>query len=194
VAPKQKPGRSKQDYCTSPEFLKALKHRLGIENFHLDVAASEENSVGLRWFTEEHDALRPEVSWKDGWAFCNPPFGHIEPWVKKAWEEAQRGAWIAMLLPAGVGANWWRDYVDGKAHVLLLNGRLVFTGETTPYPKDCVLLLYTPYIRGGYEVWNWRKECESELLAQKELSSQSLAKSEPDLLLQISSDLWKLGV
>lgn len=112
--------------------------------------------MGLRWFTETSDALT--MDWADGWTWCNPPFSHIAPWVKKAYEEAAKGAWIAMLLPAGVGSNWWRNWVDGNAHVLLLNGRLTFVGETTPYPKDCVLLLWTPFIHGGYEVWNWKEE------------------------------------
>ena len=60
---------------------------------------------------------------------------------------------MAFLVPAAVGSNWFRDYVDGKALVLLLNGRLSFDGAG-PYPKDCILCLYG--IEPGYEVWSWR--------------------------------------
>jgi phage N-6-adenine-methyltransferase len=151
--PQQKPGRSKQDYRTPPEFLAALKYRLDIEDFTCDVAATAENSVGLSYC---EDGL--EEPWaRSGWNFCNPPYGHITPWVSIAWEETYRHVRTAMLVPASVGANWWANHVDGKAHVLFLNGRLTFQGCTAPYPKDLAVLLYTPYVKGGYEVWNWRK-------------------------------------
>lgn len=154
--PKQKPGLSKQDYCTPPEFLVALKNRLLIEEFSLDVAATKENSVAPSCITEEENALIQYWS-PNGWNFCNPPYANIRPWVERAFGEmVQRGVQTAMLVPASVGANWWYDYVDGIAHVICLNGRLTFVGETAPYPKDCAVLLYTPIVKGGYEVWKWR--------------------------------------
>jgi DNA (cytosine-5)-methyltransferase 1 len=160
MAPKQKPGRSKQDYCTPPEFLEALKRRLHITEFEIDLATSDENHVAQMWITEQNNSLIQNWGppYVKGWGFCNPPFAHIRPWVEKAATESANGALIAMLVPAGVGANWWRDYVDGLAHVLFLNGRLTFVGETAPYPKDCAILLWTPFIYGGYEIWNWRTE------------------------------------
>lgn len=84
------------------------------------------------------------------------PYAHIAPWVGRAWSESRKGAHVLMLLPAGVGSNWWRDFVHEKARVLLLNGRLTFGGETAPYPKDLVLLEYGPKVYPGYTVWNWR--------------------------------------
>lgn len=159
--PQQKPGRSKQDYSTPADFIDAVKKRLRIHDFGWDLAADELNTKSsYGYFNEAQNAIVQD--WHNlnfmldsGWCWLNPPFAHIEPWVKKAWEESQKGAYIAMLIPAGVGANWWRDWVHDKAHVLLLNGRLSFDG-IAPYPKDCALLLYTPMIHGGYEVWTWR--------------------------------------
>jgi hypothetical protein len=55
--------------------------------------------------------------------------------VKKAHEEMIKGARTAMLVPAGVGANWWRDHVHNKAHVLLLNGRIMFVGHHAAVPE-----------------------------------------------------------
>lgn len=156
MAPKQKPGRSKQDYKTPPEFLTAVKARLGIVSFALDLAASPENAVAERHYTEEADAFKNPWH-SNGWAFCNPPYAHLSPWVERAYSLSRLGARIAMLVPAGVGANWWRDHVHCKACVLLLNGRITFVGETTPYPKDCVLLLYGPDVAPGYDVWSWAK-------------------------------------
>lgn len=153
--PKQKPGKSRGDYQTPTMFLEALKRRLGIEDFRMDLAASSGTNVAPVYYAEEENSLIQNWSRLGGWVFCNPPFGDISPWVVKAYMQSIQGAKVAMLVPASVGANWWRDSVDGKAHVLFLNGRLTFVGEKGPYPKDCAILLYTPFIRGGYSVWDW---------------------------------------
>ena len=157
--PLQKPGHSKQDYQTPPEFLKALKNRLSIEDFSIDLAASEENKVTSRFYDEEADALRQ--CWDfTGWGFCNPPYANLADWTyKAATESSYYGCNIAMLVPASVGSNWWRDYVDGIAHVLFLNGRITFVGAINVYPKDCAVLFYTPIVCGGYEIWAWHQGC-----------------------------------
>src|SRR3990167_2443403 len=159
--PKQKPGKSFQAYQTPPEFLAAVRSLLDIDDFACDLAASPENAVCLPFYTESQDALQqPWLIQPGGWNWCNPPFAHIEPWVRKAWtEQIQFGTQTAMLLPAGVGSNWWREWVHGKAQVLLLNGRLSFDG-VAPYPKDCVLLLYSPVrvLLADYNVWQWQKD------------------------------------
>jgi len=158
--PAQKPGRSRQDYQTPPEFLDAVKKRLFISNFSWDLAASAENSVtdGGYYDEEQNSLLQPweDLPYQDGWLWLNPPFAILTPWVTKARLAALKGAQIAMLVPAAVGANWWRDWVHDKAHVLFLNGRITFVGADDPYPKDCALLLYTPFCFGGYECWNWK--------------------------------------
>lgn len=158
--PKQKPGRSRQDYGTPPEFLKAVKNLLRIEAFDVDLAADPKNAVARRYFTEEDNCFTKDWNQGDGWNWLNPPFGNIEPFVSKALDESLgRGAKTAVLVPASVGARWWYNHVDHSAMVYFLRGRLTFVGEHTPYPKDCALLLYAPYIlRGGYEVWNWRDQ------------------------------------
>lgn len=159
--PKQKPGKSKQNYGTPPEFLAAVKKLLGIDKFKLDVAASADNAVSAIYYDEAHDALKDEHSWDvDGWSWLNSPYSNLEPWTRKACFEAANGAKIAMLLPASVGSNWGRNWVNGKAIVLFLNGRLTFVGEKAPYPKDSALLLYwggvTPAL-ARYSVWDWKK-------------------------------------
>jgi phage N-6-adenine-methyltransferase len=158
--PAQKPGRSKQDYATPRPFLAAVKRRLGIQSFEMDLAADSTNAVCPRYLTEEMDALA--TPWRGlwmGWAWLNPPFADIGPWARKCAETGSRRQPIAFLVPAAVGANWFRDFVDGRALVLFLNGRLKFMPDkpTWLYPKDCILALYG--LPPGYEVWNWRKEC-----------------------------------
>lgn len=156
--PKQKPGRSKQDYGTPWNFLLAVKQRFAIKEFDWDLAANAENTVcnGQKFYTEEENSLVQPWKLGEGWNWLNPPFAKIEPWVQKAWGAGQSGAKTLVLVPAGVGSNWWAKWVHNKAQVLLLNGRLTFVGETLPYPKDCCLLLYAPYIEPVYEVWRWK--------------------------------------
>lgn len=167
--PAQKPGKSKQDYATPIEFLVAVKKLLGLvtQGFSIDLAADRGNRVCEEYFDEALDALSPDSpgvrgheDWSfytgaTGWGWLNPPYANIGPWAKKCVEQSDR-AHIAFLVPAGVGANWFRDYVHGKARVLLLNGRLTFGGCAQPYPKDCIICLYGPDVKVGYDVWSWR--------------------------------------
>ena len=156
--PVQKPGRSKQDYGTPPELLAAIKHKLRIEEFDIDLAASEENKVAVKCYTEENSAFKMGNSWKQGtgWNWCNPPFADIEPWVRTAAVEAYtRGAQTAVLVPLSL-SEWWVNWVEDYAYKLLLHGRIKFVGAEQGYPKDCAILLYTPYRAKGSELWDWR--------------------------------------
>ena len=163
TTPRQQPGRSPQDYRTPRGFLKAVTRRLGVEKFALDVAAHEANAVSLAWLGpgSEHAEDALTTPWRgrwgvDEWAWLNPPFADIAPWAKKCWEESHQRARIALLVPASVGSNWFRDWVDRKAKVLFLNGRLAFIPDRPRwlYPKDCILCLYGE--PPGYEVWRWK--------------------------------------
>ena len=145
-------GGSRQDYQTPKKLMIAIYDRFGIPGFTLDAAASSENAQAERFYTEEDNGL--EQPWYT-WTWCNPPFGNIAPWVFKANCERVKGSYSMILVPASVGSNWWKDYVHGKAYVTFLNGRITFVGATDPYPKDCALLMYSPYQDGGYTVWSW---------------------------------------
>lgn len=156
--PLQKPGRSKQDYQTPPELLEAIKDRLRIKDFDIDVAASKENKVCEYHYDEQSNGL--EQSWavpepESGWAWCNPPYASIGPWVRKAAVEAHNGTNSVLLVPASIGANWWSEWVTKYAYITFLNGRITFVGCDNVYPKDCALLLYTPWRMVGNDYWGW---------------------------------------
>lgn len=157
TAPEQKPGRSEQVVCTPVTFLNAVRERLCIVDFTIDLAASAENKVCERFYSEEDDSLIQDWNVATGWAFCNPPFGTIEPWVAKASREAWKGAYTAMLVPASVGSNWWRTWVEPYAYQSYLNKRITFVGHKHAYPKDLALLLYTPWCFSGHEIWRWEE-------------------------------------
>lgn len=158
--PAQKPGRSKQDYVTPPEFIDAVLHMLRIQEFIFDLAADEANAQADRYYGPGsnwgQDSLRFSWHWRGGWCWLNPPFGNITPFAQKCAEHAN-DTYIALLVPASVGANWYIDYVAPFATVLNLQGRLSFDGKA-PYPKDCVLALYGPGVYPSTHTWNWRKE------------------------------------
>jgi phage N-6-adenine-methyltransferase len=192
--PKQKPGKSKQDYTTPPEFIQACCNRLKINFFSMDLAASHENAIARTYFTEKEDSLNPDLTWNPYpgcWAWLNPPYSKIYPWVEKAAREAEKGAHICVLVPASVGSDWWQEWVNPYAYVSFLKGRLTFggtlpnpkTGKPDPYPKDCALLLYTPWQFAGNEIWDWRNSVPQ---LQWEGPSESEGVSEmPNMSLQV---------
>ena len=157
--PAQNPSTSKQDYATPPAFLDAAKALLAIEAWDADLAADDDNAVAWPYFTKSNSAF-DAPSWKlgVGWNWLNPPYKDITPWVRRAYGDlVVEGTRTAVLIPASVGANWYRDYVHGRALVLALNGRLAFMPDkpTWLYPKDCILCLYAPTVVPGFEVWDW---------------------------------------
>jgi len=161
--PRQKPGKSETVVRTPPEFIKAAYHFLGVNGFDVDLAASRDNAVAPRYIAEKQDALTNQ-DWhalipSNGWAWLNPPYSDIRPWVRKAAEEKlylPNYSGIAVLVPASTGSNWWRDYVHEEADIQLLNGRIQFVGHTSPYPKDLALLLYSLTRKPGYHIWSWK--------------------------------------
>ena len=180
MAPEQKPGRSKQDYGTPDEFLIAVRRRLGVESFAWDLSATRgvNECSPFGCYTLEDDALAGDVSrWLfPGWCWLNPPYSDINPWVERAYESGRVGGRVAVLIPASIGANWWVDWVEGKAQIIPLNGRITFVGETDAYPKDCALLLYGPDVAVGYDrAWRWM-----DTLTEEELEmAKKRTKKEP---------------
>lgn len=164
--PKQKPGRSKQDYSTPQTLIDAVLRYLGEDDFYVDLAATKENAKAKRFITPEQDALSPDTIWYTGkgWGWLNPPFGDVYPWVSKARSESVvRGSKIVMLLPASVGAVWFHQHVHNWARaIFFLRPRISFDGKA-PYPKDCMLVFFDEshrkfehHIREThYFTWRW---------------------------------------
>lgn len=150
-------GRSKQDYGTPWEFIRAVEARFGPLVF--DLAATAENrkaplhwgpDVGIDSLTRDWAKAHPT-----GNLWLNPPFSNIEWWASKAANEAPfRHGLILMLTPASIGANWFAANVNRKAMVLGLSPRLTFEGTNDPYPKDRMLSVFGLGM-SGFDVWRW---------------------------------------
>lgn len=94
-------------------------------NFTLDAAASHKNHKVMPYYTLRKNALIRR--WR-GRVWCNPPYDDLYNWVKKAHEEALRGAIVVMLLPNRTGTAWFQEFVLPFANVEFLPGRVKFTG------------------------------------------------------------------
>lgn len=131
-----------------------------------DLAATAENCVtgGVDGYSHfgpgsayNHDALAADWSELGGNMWLNPPFGNIAPWAKKCAETPRNeDRSIFMLVPL-TAANWACDYVHGRALVLGLNPRVMFTGHRTAFPKDLMLACYSTEFISRFEAWRWKE-------------------------------------
>lgn len=167
--PKQKPGESKQDYETPPEFIAAVVRRFGPLTW--DLAARVDNRKAPFCYTEQSSSRGSlGMSWHDprhrGNLWLNPPFGEIAPWAEKCASSLglrhripgmrDRHDWrVLMLVPASVGSEWYGRHVHGLALVMPLRPRITFVGETQGFPKDLMLCIYELQGQVGFEPWRW---------------------------------------
>lgn len=110
--------------------------------FTLDVCSTHENAKCERHFTIEEDGLKQEWG---GSCWMNPPYGReIGKWVKKAYEEAQKGATVVALLPARTDTKWFHDwiYMMYGVEVDFLRGRLKFSGHKWNAPFPCMIVTF----------------------------------------------------
>lgn len=119
-----------------------------IFNFSLDVCALPENAKCENYYTPKDDGL--SKPWRGG-VWCNPPYGReISSWVKKAYEESQKeyNSFVLMLLPARTDTKWWWEWVQGKATLFFIKGRVKFGDHNVGAPFPSVLALYMKDFQG----------------------------------------------
>jgi phage N-6-adenine-methyltransferase len=107
-------------------------------NFTLDVAANAENAKAEKYFDEEIDGLTQDWT---GTCWMNPPFNNLKAWVKKAYEEGQKGATVVCFVPAGTNTNWFHDYCF-KGEVRFLRGRPKFNNVTHGLPQPLAIVIF----------------------------------------------------
>ena len=82
-------------------------------NFCLDAAALPETALCERFITPSIDSL--VVDWGDfippfirsPFAWLNPPYSEITPWIVKCLREKERGIGSVVLIPEDSSAEWW---------------------------------------------------------------------------------------
>jgi phage N-6-adenine-methyltransferase len=161
--------------------------------FDLDAAAEHNSAKCNAYLTKEQDAFsvdwhQKNCIWKPysipnpstfagNKIFLNPEYGRsIGKWLKKAAEEAQKGATVVCLVPSRTGSKWFQTAVKEAAEVLFLKGRVVF--ETAPgvpvldkkgnpmaAPFDSAVFVFKPEADYGFEGswktkitwWAWKE-------------------------------------
>lgn len=151
--PKQKPGKSRQDYATPKDFLAAIEKRFGI--IRTDLAASAENAVCEVYFDKGRDSLQQDWQLLKGVAYCNPEFADLDPWAMKTITAKHRRGLTLLLTPASTGADWFQNVLVPHAYILDLSPRLCFDGKN-PYPKDCTLSV-VGFGLVGRAGWRWKE-------------------------------------
>ena len=119
--------------------------------FGLDAAALSTSTLVLKnWYGPDHpdenkrDALNR--SWVDDTpnktVWLNPPYGRlIGQFLKKANEEAVKGAIVVCLIPARTDTRWFHDYCLNH-RIEFIRGRLKFGNATNsaPFPSALVVM------------------------------------------------------
>lgn len=116
------------EWATPQDFFDGLNQEFG---FGLDVCATAENAKCDAYYTKKQDGLTQ--AWNEAAAVCwmNPPYGRqIGAWMKKAYEESQKGVTVVCLVPARTDTAWWHDYAM-RGSVRFVRGRLKFGGAKT---------------------------------------------------------------
>ena len=114
----------------------------------LDTCATEGNTKCRAWIDRKINSLTS--NWvelianmnAEGAGWMNPPYGRgIDKWVKKAYDEAAKGATIVALLPARTDTSWFHNYIHNKHEVRFLKGRIKFVDakSSAPFPSMIVI-------------------------------------------------------
>jgi site-specific DNA-methyltransferase (adenine-specific) len=118
-------------------------------NFTLDPCCTHENAKCKKHYTKAENGLAQD--WASDRVWMNPPYGReIGAWMKKAYEEHQKGAVVVCLVPARTDTAWWHDYA-AKGQVTFLRGRVRFVGgqhkpgtHTPCAPFPSAIIVYAP--------------------------------------------------
>ena len=107
-------------------------------HFDLDACANDGNAKCKNFITPEQDAL--SIDWPGKSVFMNPPYGtQVKKWIKKAYEESQKGKIVVCLLAARTDTTWFHD-ICAKGEIRFFKGRIKFDGKNSaPFPSMIVI-------------------------------------------------------
>jgi phage N-6-adenine-methyltransferase len=128
-------GSTNKDWETPDEIFIPLDKEFG---FTLDVCADMDNTKCALFISKERNGLKQD--W-NGTCWMNPPFGDKKLWVKKAYQESQKGATVVCLLPCRTNTNWWHDYCM-KGEIRFIRGRPKFKGAKHGLPQPLAIVIF----------------------------------------------------
>lgn len=131
-------GVKSQDEWRTPQW---LFDRCALEfgSFDLDAAASDENHMCARWYTEQDNALA--CPWY-GNVWCNPPYSMLRHFAEKAIAEIETGICetVTFLIPARTDTRAFQALAKHASAIVFLAGRVKFEPGTqsAPFPSAIV--------------------------------------------------------
>ncbi|CAH1857380.1 phage N-6-adenine-methyltransferase [Convivina praedatoris] len=131
----------KDDWETPTDLFNVLNKKF---KFDLDACASDDNHKLDNYYTAESNAL---INDWDGNVFVNPPYGrNISMFIKKTYDEIKRdnNRIIVMLVLARTDTKYWHEFIQNKAVIKFLKGRLKFEingvpADAAPFPSALVI-------------------------------------------------------
>ncbi len=74
----------------------------------------------------------------------NPPYGNaLKKWIRKAYEEAQKGATVVCLLPVRTNTRYWHDYCF-KGEVRFIRGYPKFGDAKQGIKVPLAIVVFVP--------------------------------------------------
>lgn len=129
---------AKDDWETPQDFFDKLNDEF---HFTLDPCSTDENAKCEKHFTVKENGLVQD--WIGERVFCNPPYGRktLPKWIKKCFEESQKGSLVVMLIPARTDTKAFHKYIYKNAEIRFIYGRLKFSGakNAAPFPSMVVI-------------------------------------------------------
>lgn len=133
-------SRNSQDWETPQDFF----NKLDLEfHFTLDPCASDFNHKCAKYYTKIDNGLTQ--CWENETVFCNPPYGkELSNWVQKCFEEVycRKCPCAVLLIPARTDTKWFHSYINHKAEIRFIRGRLKFGNSKNSAPFPSMLVIY----------------------------------------------------
>lgn len=131
------------EYGTPISLLRSAMFQFDVLPF-LDVCTTDVHAKFQNYFTIKDDALTKEWNYD---FFMNPPYSKVKEFVKYAHEQHKKHNVTALILTyAKTDTKWWHEFVEGKAEVHFIKGRVKFydsqgilTKNSAPYPSVWII-------------------------------------------------------
>ena len=131
------PPAKREDWRTPASVFTPLNKEF---RFTVDAAASPDNAMLPRYWTEEDDALTKD--WTGERVWCNPPYGKFQHlFIRKA--AKIEASLSVLLLPVRTDTRVWHECVFPHASdIRFLKGRVKFEGAKTGAPFPSAIVVY----------------------------------------------------
>jgi site-specific DNA-methyltransferase (adenine-specific) len=133
---------TRQDWNTPKSLFDPLNNEF---KFTLDAAASADNALAPKFFTELDNSLQQD--WGQHIVWLNPPYGStskLSSWVQKSYHSSLSGATVTMLIPARTNTVWFHDLCLRHAEVRFIKGRPKFGDAIHGLPQPLCIVVFRP--------------------------------------------------